>query len=67
MGSSKAGNHVLKRRIENEAKNEGTDTLPLVRYRLRHLIAKNREKVKVIESYRKTMEAIWKSFEEIKE
>jgi len=39
-----------------------TDTLPLVRYRMRHLIAKNKERVKVIENYRKTMEAITKGF-----
>lgn len=50
-----------------DSKNEGTDTQPLVRYRLRHLLTKNKERVKIIDSYRKTMQAIWKSFQQIKE
>jgi len=46
-----------------DQKTEATDTQPLIRYRLRHLLAKNKEKVKIIENYQKTMEAIRKSFE----
>ena len=57
-----SGYPLMKKRNEVEQKNESTDNLPFVRYRLRHLIAKNKEKVKVIENYKKTMEAIWRGF-----
>jgi hypothetical protein len=50
-----------------EQKNEATDTQPLVKYRLRQLINQNKEKIRIVENYRKSMTAIWKSFEEIKE
>ena len=50
-----------------EQKNEATDTQPLVKYRLRQLITQNKERVRIIENYRKAMTAIWKSFEQIKE
>jgi len=59
---SMSGYPLMKKRNEVEQKNESTDNLPFVRYRLRHLIAKNKEKVKVIENYKKTMEAIWRGF-----
>ena len=45
-----------------EQKNEATDTQPLVKYRLRQLITQNKERVRIIENYRKAMTAIWKSF-----
>ena len=67
MGISITGNPLIKKRNETEPKNESTDNLPFVRYRLRHLIVRNKEKVKVIENYKKTMEAIWRGFEDIKE
>lgn len=63
LASSKAGSQLLKRKSQLQTKKEGTDTQPLVRYRLRHLLLKNKERTKIIDSYRKTMEAIWKSFE----
>jgi hypothetical protein len=59
--------HLFKRKSEMEQKNEATDTQPLVKYRLRQLITQNKERVRIVENYRKTMAAIWKSFEEIKE
>lgn len=62
LANSKAGSQSLKRKSELDSTNEATDTQPLVRYRLRHLLTKNKERVKIIDSYRKTMEAIWKSF-----
>lgn len=46
-----------------EQKNEATDTQPLVKHRLRQLITQNKERVRIIENYRKTMTAIWKGFE----
>lgn len=49
-----------------EQKNEATDTQPLVRYRLRQILAKNKERIRIIENYRKSMSAIWQAFEEIK-
>jgi hypothetical protein len=49
-----------------EQKKEATDTQPLVKYRLRQLINQNKERIRIMENYRKTMSAIWKSFEEIK-
>ena len=57
----------MKRKSEIQEKHESTDNLPFVRYRLRHLIARNKQRVKVIENYRKTMETIWRGFEDIKE
>lgn len=59
--------HLFKRKSEAEQKNEATDTQPLVKFRLRQLINQNKERVRIVENYKKTMAAIWKSFEEIKE
>lgn len=67
LRGSKSKNYLFKRKSEMDQKNEATDTQPLVRYRLRVLIGKNKERMRIIENYRKTMTAIWKSFEEIKE
>ena len=67
LAGSKSGSQVLKRKSEAETKKECTDTQPLVKHRLRNLLLRNKERVKIIDTYRKTMEAICKSFEEIKE
>ena len=61
--NSKTVNTLMKHRGEIDPKDECTDTLPVVRLRMRQLIVKNKERVKVIDSYRKTMEAIRNGFE----
>jgi coiled-coil domain-containing protein 63/114 len=53
--------------VENAPKNETTDNQPLVRLRLKNILHKNKEKVKVIEQYKKTMTIIQQAFEEMKE
>ena len=53
--------------VENAPKNETTDNQPLVRLRLKNLLIKNKEKVKVIDQYKKTMSVIQQSFEEMME
>ena len=53
----------LKKKSEVEVKSENIDTQPLVKLRLKNLISKNKEKIKIIDSYKKNMNAIWKSFE----
>lgn len=52
----------------NTSKNnaEGSDSQPLVKYRLKSLLHKNKERIKVADQYKKNMEMIAKSFEEIK-
>lgn len=42
LAASKSGSQILKRKSEIEQKTEGVDTQPLVRYRLRHLIMRNK-------------------------
>ena len=57
----------MKKKSEVEVKPENIDTQPLVKLKLKNLINKNKEKIKIMDSYKKNMNAIWKSFEEIKE
>ena len=45
---------------------EGSDSQPILRLRLKSLIHQNRERMKVIEQYRKSMQKIAETFDEIK-
>ena len=42
LGLGLGGIHMLKRKSKAEKKNEATDTQPLLRYRLKNLLAKNK-------------------------
>ncbi len=44
-----------------------SDTQPIVKLRIRNLMHLNKEKIKIAEMYKKSMEKIWQSFQEIKE
>jgi hypothetical protein len=46
---------------------ETADTAPIVKLRIRNLMAANKERVRIAEIYRKNMEKIEQSFEEIRE
>jgi coiled-coil domain-containing protein 63/114 len=48
-------------------KAEAIDTQPIVKLRLRNLISKNKEKLKIIEQYKKNMSLIYQNFQEIQE
>jgi hypothetical protein len=43
------------------------DTQPITKLRLRNLISQNKEKIKIIDNYKKNMHLIFENFEEIKE
>jgi hypothetical protein len=67
LGGSKSRSYLFKRRSEFDHKSDATDTQPLVKYRLKKLINSNKEKLRIVENYRRGMHSIWQSFEDIKE
>jgi hypothetical protein len=66
LSGGKSRSYLFKRRSEFDPKGDATDTQPLVKYRLKNLINSNKEKLKIVENYKKGMHAIWQSFEDIK-
>lgn len=67
LNAGKSRSYLFKRRSEFDPNGDTTDTQPLVKYRLKNLINSNKEKLRIVESYKKGMHAIWQSFEDIKE
>ncbi len=56
-------------KIKREAIKESVEPAnihPILKMRLRNIIAKNKEKIKLIDLYKKSMHQIYSSFEEIK-
>lgn len=45
---------------------ETSDTQPIVKLRIRNIIHQNKEKIRIAELYKKNMEKIQQSFEDIK-
>ena len=54
-------------KYEKNAKPETIDTQPLLRHRLRKIVASNKEKLKMIEQYKKHMKMIEEAFNDIKD
>ena len=62
-------NKIMKETMKNATNKNNTETSdsqPIVKLRLKNLIHKNKERIRVAEQYKKNMEMIARSFEEIK-
>ncbi len=53
-------------KFEKDQKPEPIDTQPLLKHRLKKLIKSNKNKIKMIEQYKKHMKQIEEAFNEIK-
>ena len=53
--------------MKNVKSAETSDSQPLVKNRLRNILLRNKEKIKICDSYRRNMEKIQENFEEIRE
>lgn len=62
--SDKRERETLK--LEKEGKPEAIDTQPLLKQRLKKIVASNKEKLKMIEQYKKHMQLIEEAFDDIK-
>ena len=54
-------------KYEKNNKPEAIDTQPLLKYRLKKIVSSNKEKLKMIEQYKKHMKLIEEAFNDIKE
>ena len=52
--------------MEKSAKPESVDTQPLLKHRLKKIVGSNKEKLKMIEQYKKHMRMIEEAFNDIK-
>ena len=50
----------------NKSNTETSDSQPIVKLRLKNLLHRNKERIRVAQHYKRNMEMIAKSFEEIK-
>ena len=53
-------------KYEKNNKPEAIDTQPLLRHRLKKIVASNKEKLKMIDQYKKHMKLIEEAFNDIK-
>ncbi len=54
-------------KYEKNSKPEAIDTQPLLKHRLKMIVTSNKEKLKIIEQYKKHMKLIEEAFNDIKE
>ena len=51
---------------DNNMKSESIDTQPVLKLRLKNLMGNNKDKIKIIDQYKRNMHLIYQNFEEIK-
>lgn len=54
-------------KYQKDTKPEAIDTQPLLKHRLKKIVTSNKEKLKMIEQYKKHMKLIEEAFNDIKE
>lgn len=51
-----------KQKEDKNVKTENIDTQPVLKLRLKNLIAKNKDKIKIIDQYKRNMHLIYQNF-----